>query len=139
MSSSAAASVIKAAFVSAWDAELAAVREDNTSFAPSEAQSWVQLRFPGSKIARGDIGEPDAPLVDEVGSFMVDIFVPRGIGDDLARALADAVWDIFKFRNIDGVRCDERLTGQSGERMPDGVPGVWWGFSFGITYRYLSV
>lgn len=138
MSSSAVVAITKTALFTAWDTSLALIREENTLFDP-EGRAWIQLRFPGARISRGDIGEPGQPLVDEVGSFMVDSFVPAHSGDDLARVLADAVWDIFGLKDINGVRYDERLGGQSGWREPDGVGGVWWGLSYGIRYRYLSV
>lgn len=138
MTSTVVASVVKTAVATAWDTGVAAVREENTEFDPG-GNPWIQFRFPGSHITRGDIGEPEAPMRDEAGAFMVDVFVPRGVGDDLARAIADAIWDIFALKNISGVRFDERLMGQSGEREQEGVAGVWWGLSYGIRYRYLSV
>lgn len=138
MSSSAVVQVIKSTFAAGWDAASVRIRETNTEFDP-EGNPWVELRFPGSQVVRGDIGEPDAPLQDEVGAFMVDIYVPHGVGDDLARELADAAWSIFAMKDISGIRFDSRLTGQSGDREPVGIPGVWWGLSFGISYRYQSV
>ena len=138
MSSATVAGITKARFASQWDTALAAVKEPNATFDPAGKQ-WVQLRFPGSREERADIGEPDAPLAEETGSIMVDVFVPANAGDDLARIIADAIWAIFRFQNIEGVRYDERMAGQSGWREPDGVGGVWWGLSYGISYRYMSV
>lgn len=138
MSSATVVSIVKTALAAGLDAGLAAIREENTDFDPN-GKPWVQLRFPGSQVTRGDIGEPDAPMRDEVGAFMVDVFVPLGVGDDIARAIADAVWEIFALKEISGVRFDERLAGQSGDREPEGAAGVWWGISYGIRYRYLSV
>lgn len=129
--------IVTAALGEAWDTSIARIREPNTAFDPM-GQPWLQLRFPGAHIQRGDIGEPDAPMRDEVGAFMVDVFVPVGTGEALARQIADAVWQIYEFRSLSGVRCDERLQGQSGEREPVGVPGVWWGISYGVSYRFLS-
>lgn len=138
MSSAAVVSIIRGALSSGWDASNAAIREPNTSFDPM-GNPWIEISFPGSRVDRGDIGEPDAPLRDEVGAFMVHVFVPLGAGEDIARQIADAVWEIYALKNLSGVRCDTRLPGQSGEREPAGVEGVWWGISYGISYRFLSV
>ncbi|NIJ40345.1 hypothetical protein FHS78_000615 [Parvibaculum indicum] len=138
MSSDAVASIVNATLDAHWNAALARRREPNTDFDPGGLQ-WFEVRFPGSHIGRGDIGEPAAPLRDETGAFMVDVYVPKGTGDQLARNIADAIWEIFAFKDLSGLRCDERMAGQSGWREPEGVPGVWWGLSYGIGYRYLSI
>lgn len=138
MSSAAVIGIVRSALAAGWDASNAGIREPNTTFDP-QGLPWIEIAFPGSRIDRGDIGEPDAPLRDEVGAFMVHVFVPVGAGEEIARAIADAVWEIYALKDLSGVRCDTRLTGQSGEREPTGVPGVWWGVSYGVSYRYQSV
>lgn len=121
-----------------WDESVAKIREPNTSFDPG-AFPWIEIRFPGSAIDRADIGANDAPMWDEVGAVMIDIYIPAGSGSAIATAIADAVWELFKGREIEGVRCDSRLQGQSGPREPSEISGVWWGVSYGIAFRYLSV
>lgn len=138
MSSASVVNIIRAALADGWDESIARIRDPNTTFDPMWLP-WIEIAFPGSRIDRGDIGEPDAPLRDEVGAFMVHVFVPVGAGEDIARQIADAVWEIYALKDLSGVRCDMRLSGQSGEREPTGVPGVWWGVSYGVSYRYQSV
>ena len=43
------------------------------------------------------------------------------------------------FVEDDYVRFDERLPGTSGEREIPGLEGVFWGISYGITFRLLAV
>lgn len=112
------------------------IREPNTDFDP-QGLPWFELRFPGARTDRGDIGEASNPMWDEAGAFMVDVYVPAGSGSALAAAMADEAWAIFAGQEIEGIRCDTRMQGQSGPREVDGVEGIWWGLSFGIGYRYL--
>lgn len=130
---------IRSALAGAWDTGAAAIRKPNSAFSPGE-NPWIEIRFPGALTQRGDIGDSSAPLWDEAGAFMVDVYVPMGSGEEVADALGDAAWNIFKGQNFSGVRCDSRMAGQSGPREPMGDGGgVWWGLSFGISYRYLSI
>lgn len=130
--------IVTAALTAGWNAADAAIRQPNTTFDPA-GNPWIEIRFPGAATRRADIGDADHPMWDEAGAFMCDVYVPVGVGAEMAAALADAMWAIFAGRDLSGVRCDERLQGQSGEREPTGVPGVWWGLSFGVSYRYLSI
>lgn len=111
-------------------------RRPNEAFDPGDAP-WVELRFPGAHVERGDIGEPAAPLWDEAGAFMVDVYVRPEWGEDVLRALADRIWDALKGEPVPGIRCDARLQGTAGPRAPDGVAGAWYGLSYGVEYRYL--
>lgn len=138
MSSATVQAAIRTAFAEVWNVEIARIREPNSSFDPAGAP-WVEIRFPGSDIARADIGDPDHPMWDEAGAFMCHVFVPTGIGVDIANAIADAMWEVFAGKTVSYIRFDDRLGGQAGEREDPGIEGVWWGASFGVSYRYLSV
>lgn len=138
MSSHAVKSAVRARLASLWDTDNAAIREPNTTFDP-QGLPWIEVRFPGAAIDRADIGDADRPLWDEVGAFMVDVYVPAGAGADTADSLADAVAAIFQGQEFDSIECRNRLAGQSGDRQPAGVDGVWWGISFGIGYQYQSI
>lgn len=117
----------------------ASIRSTNTTFDPAGAP-WIEIRFPGARTDRLDIGETAAPLWEEVGAFMVDVYVPTNTAEDLADAIADAVWGIYRGQDLSGVRCDARMAGQSGPREPFGQgTGVWWGLSFGVSYRFQTV
>jgi hypothetical protein len=135
MSSASVKAAVRGHLAAHWDPAAAAIREANSDFQPG-GRPWFELRFPGSRTERQDIGEPDHPLWRETGAFMVDVYVPQGIGADAAEQLGEQVAALFLGRSIDGVECQERLDGVAGEREPAGVPGPWWGLSFGIGYRF---
>jgi hypothetical protein len=97
------------------------------------------VTFPGSAVARGDIGSPTTPLWIEDGAFMVHIMAPVGAGTEACDQTGDAIWELFRGQEVDGVRFDERLSGTSGEREVPGLQGVYWGLSYGITFRLLAV
>lgn len=126
------------AVLGGWDQTVAPIRQPNTAFSPPQGP-WIDLAFPGSAVARGDIGAPDAPLWREDGAFMLHVFAPIGAGTTIADAIADALWELFRGQEENGVRFDERLAGSSGEREIPGVAGVFWGVSYGITFRLLAV
>lgn len=138
MSSLAVKAAVRARLATLWQPENAAIREPNRTFDP-QGRPWIDIRFPGAAVDRADIGDAAHPLWEEVGAFMVDVYVPAGAGPDLADALAEAVAEIFQGQEFDGVECRRRLPGQSGERAPEGMHGAWWGVSFGIGYRYQSI
>lgn len=138
MSSAAVKSAIRDYVADNWDTSVAAIRATNATFDP-QGKPWFEIRFPGAAVDRGDIGEPDAPLWDEVGAIMVDVYVPLGSTDAAADEIGDAIWALLRGQEIEGIRLDGRLSGQSGPRETSGVDGTWWGLSYGITYRYLSV
>lgn len=113
-------------------------RRPNETFDPA-GEPWVELRFPGAQTERGDIGEASAPLWDEAGAFMVDVYIPANTPEDEARAIGDEIWDALKGEPVPGIRCDTRLQGSAGPRDGTGVAGVWYGLSFSVGYRYLSI
>jgi hypothetical protein len=133
--------IVKAAVdsvLTGWSETVAPIRKPNTDFTPP-AGPWIMTAFPGSAIGRADIGAPDAPMWDETGAFMLHVFTPLGAGTDAADAIADALWELFRGEEVDGVRFDERLAGTTGEREIPGLDGVYWGASYGITFRLLAV
>ena len=138
MTTSAVEFAVRARLSSLWDQDVALIREPNTGFDP-EGHPWIEIRFPGAAVDRADIGDPDHPLWNEVGAFMIDVYVPAGVGAGLASTIADAAAEIFQGREFSGVECRGRMAGQSGDRTPDGLDGRWWGVSFGIGYRYQSI
>lgn len=127
---------IRAHFSANISADGRSIREPNTAFDPQNLP-WFELRFPGARTDRADIGDAGNPMWEEVGAFMVDVYVPEGIGTAAAGEMADEAWAVFAGQYLEGIRVDRRLDGQSGPREPDGVSGVWWGVTFGIGYRYL--
>ena len=135
MTSAAVKTAVRGRLAARWDTGAAAIRQANTLFDPA-GRPWIEVRFPGAAIERGDIGDPDHPLWIETGAFMCDAYVPAGCGEEVADQLADLLANLFMGRAFDGVECHERLAGIAGERTPTGVEGVWWGVSFGIGYRH---
>jgi hypothetical protein len=136
-----ASSLVRAAVadvLAGWDSAAVPISMPNEAFIPP-AGPWVRVEFPGSAVDRADIGDPVAPMWDEAGALMIHIMVPPGVGDAVATALADAVWELFRGRDVDGVRFDARLDGTAGERTWPGSESAWWGISYGITFRLLSV
>lgn len=100
---------------------------------------WVDVAFPGAKQERSDIGSA-SPLWDEVGAFMIHVFVPPGSGDMIASELADSIARHFLTWDApEGVTITERMQGQQGPRQVEGdgdLAGRWWGVSFGIGYVF---
>lgn len=133
--------IVKAAVdqvLTGWSAAVAPIRKPNEAFTPPQGP-WIDIRFPGSGIGRADIGDPDAPMWDEAGAFMVHVMTPMGAGTDTADAIGDAIWELFRGQEVNGVRFDERLSGTSGEREIPGLEGVFWGLSYGITFRLQQI
>jgi hypothetical protein len=133
--------IVKAAVaevLEGWSESVAPIKRPNETFTPP-AGPWIMTAFPGSAVARGDIGAPEAPLWDETGAFMLHVLTPQGAGTDALDAITDALWELFRGQEVDGVRFDERLGGSSGEREIPGLEGVYWGVSYGITFRLLAV
>ena len=62
---------------------------ENVKFTPTTGAPWVRMTLqPGESRAaiRGD-----APVLEFIGMFQVDIFLPEGTGPNAADTLADAV------------------------------------------------
>jgi len=133
--------IVKAAvetILAGWDETAAPIKRPNETFTPP-AGPWAMIAYPGSGIRRADIGAPDAPMWDEAGAFMVHVMVPLGATEAAADAVGDGLWELFRGEEQNGVRFDERLPGTSGEREIPGLEGVFWGISYGITFRLLAV
>jgi len=133
--------IVKAAVeavLTGWDETTAPIKRPNVTFTPP-AGPWVMIAYPGSAVSRADIGAPDSPMWSETGAIMAHTFTPQGAGTDAADAIADSLWELFRGQEVNGVRFDERLGGSSGEREIPGLEGVYWGVSYGITFRLLAV
>jgi hypothetical protein len=99
----------------------------DVDFTPPENAAWVRLYvLPGTpfQVSMGKYRRFRRP-----GVVMVQIFVPAGRGDGLARELADSVAAIFQGRTVNGVIF--RVTGLN--RV--GVDGAWVQWNAATPYQ----
>jgi len=138
MSQAAVRTAVRSRLEQNWDQAKAKIRKTNESFVPA-GMPWIEIRFPGARNSRADLGEPDAAMWEEAGAFMCDVYVPADSGEDAAALLADELAALYQGQDFDNVSCFDRMPGHSGLRQPEGLSGVWYGTSFGIAYRYQSI
>ena len=133
MTHAADAATIRARFDDNWTTE----RPSNTpaipatfsdvDYKPTEGTPWVRLTvLPGGQT---QVGMGSLRRFRRVGVIAVQIFVPAGSGDGLAREIADSVANIFQGRTISGVIC--RGTGLT--RV--GTDGPWTQWSADTPYQ----
>lgn len=98
------AATIRQRFETEWAAAQPTVTAafGDTDTTPPENDAWVQLHILPSPSQR-QVGMGKKRRFRRVGVVMVQIFVPAGSGDGLARELADSVADIFQGRTVSGV------------------------------------
>jgi len=89
----------------------------DVDYDPPKDTSWVRLNvLPGDQR---QVGMGSLRRFRRVGVVLVQIFVPAGSGDGLAKELADSVAKIFMGRTINGVI----FRGTGVDRL--GVDGPW--------------
>lgn len=89
----------------------------DVDFTPPPDAVWVRLNvLPGNQT---QVGMGIRRRFRRIGIVLVQIFVPAGSGDGLAKELADSVADIFMGRTVNGVI----FRGTGLDRL--GVDGTW--------------
>jgi hypothetical protein len=100
---------------------------DVDGFTPPEDAAWVRLH-----VLSGDqrqVGMGKYRRFRRIGLVEVQIFVPAGSGDGLAREIADSVADIFEGRTVSGVI----FRGTGLNRV--GVTGAWVQWNCSTPYQ----
>ena len=129
MGHAADATTIRNQFNSQWPIEQPTVvfKFSDVDYKPDIDEPWVRLTIlPGTQtqVSMGAVRR-----FRRIGVIIVQIFVPAGSGDGLARELADSVANIYQGRTINGVIC--RGTGL--DRV--GVEGAWSMWNAGTPYQ----
>lgn len=89
----------------------------DVDYNPPKNITWVRLNvLPGDQR---QVGLGRVRRFRRIGTVLVQIFVPAGSGDGLAKELADSVANIFMGRTVNGVI----FRGTSVDRL--GVDGAW--------------
>jgi hypothetical protein len=99
----------------------------DVKFDPPAAAPWVRLTILPGEAVQVEMGMKRR--VRRTGLVVVDIFVPAGSGDGLAKSLGDAVAGIFQLRTLSGVV----FRATSMERV--GPDGPWVQYSASTPYQ----
>lgn len=113
------AQTIRNRFNSQWDTEQPTVvlTYSDVNYKPVEGNAWVRVNvLPGEQT---QVSMGDQRRFRRIGVVAVQIFVPAGSGDGLAREIADSVATIVQGRTLSGVI----LRGTGLTRV--GVEGPW--------------
>lgn len=105
MSFEAQANVIRQRFEALWPGAVSPAvlhTYGDVRLDPPNRVPWVRLSVLSGETRQASMGAATR-LKRTVGVVVVDIFVPAGDGDGLARRLGDLVADIFELRTVSGV------------------------------------
>lgn len=95
---------------------------------------WFGLEFPGATESLRSLGDPGANYWTEDGAFLVHVFIPSGVGTDMAAALDEQVKDLFRGRQIgptQEINILDLYEADAGDRFG----GNWYGVSRGFAFR----
>lgn len=102
---------------------------DNVAYEPTPQTPWVRLTIVEGEGELAGLAGKGANLYRHRGVVIIQIFVPIGDGDGLARAIADDIATIFRGQLVAGVH----FRAPSARRV--GPDEAWWQLNVRIPYR----
>jgi len=120
---------IRELFNAQWPIEQPTIAFDfaDVDYNPTKDEPWVRLNILTGEQTQVTMGK--LRRFRRVGVVAVQIFIPAGSGDGLAKELADSVANIFMGRTVNGVI----FRGTGLDRV--GVDGAWGVWSANTPYQ----
>lgn len=103
---------------------------------------FVFVEIQSDSAEQRSIGSPGSDWFESKGAMIATVFVPSGIGADLATQHAAAIGDLFRNRQItlDGSSCVQTWAPHVGRGTPatsEAPEGRWWSVAVSIPYEFL--
>lgn len=139
MSGPAVFDVVKARFDDEWDGDAVPVWFENETWdLEASPDAFLSVELSGDLFGQASIGSGD-PLEEfwrEDGELRIHVLVPQGGGTATARTLAKQAADLFRGRELSGVKFRNASLGAG---QPGTVDGNYYRFTATIDYQYDEV
>lgn len=110
---------------------------DNAPYSPHDGEPWVRCQIFEEDVRRLNIGNPGYHRV--VGLIVLSIYVPVSTGTQLARTYADALAELFRDQQFNGILCREVVPATIGEVTVRGSESGWYQYDINVRFQWEGV